>query len=190
MMYHYNTELFHFGVLGQKWGIRRFQNPDGTLTEAGKRHYSKDTHKADIIYEVRHPERMLGVEAHRQYKINQYQSEIEEIKDTSYADNRDDYEEYVNDRFMYITGYRPDEMGVDYKTAAKQVETADVNELEAKIFAYSHASYRSIHQSFRLESIKPSVDEFVLEYMPTYIDEALPDKIGTLGMKWKNGRTE
>ena len=31
--------LEHFGILGQKWGIRRFQNPDGSLTEEGKRRY-------------------------------------------------------------------------------------------------------------------------------------------------------
>lgn len=35
-----SKELYHFGIEGQKWGIRRFQNPDGTLTEAGKRRYS------------------------------------------------------------------------------------------------------------------------------------------------------
>lgn len=32
--------LEHFGILGQKWGVRRFQNEDGTLTEAGKQRYS------------------------------------------------------------------------------------------------------------------------------------------------------
>lgn len=35
----YPNELMHYGILGQKWGIRRYQNPDGTLTEAGKRRY-------------------------------------------------------------------------------------------------------------------------------------------------------
>lgn len=30
-------ELYHHGILGMHWGIRRYQNPDGSLTPAGKR---------------------------------------------------------------------------------------------------------------------------------------------------------
>ena len=36
--YNYNT-LCHHGIKGQKWGIRRFQNEDGTLTAAGRKRY-------------------------------------------------------------------------------------------------------------------------------------------------------
>ena len=32
-------ELYHHGILGQKWGVRRYQNEDGTLTPAGKKRY-------------------------------------------------------------------------------------------------------------------------------------------------------
>lgn len=35
----WDTELYHHGIKGQKWGIRRFQNPDGSLTAAGQKRY-------------------------------------------------------------------------------------------------------------------------------------------------------
>lgn len=33
--------LCHHGILGMKWGVRRYQNSDGTLTDAGKKRYSE-----------------------------------------------------------------------------------------------------------------------------------------------------
>ena len=35
----YSDELYHHGILGQKWGVRRYQNSDGTLTAMGKVRY-------------------------------------------------------------------------------------------------------------------------------------------------------
>lgn len=40
--YNYTNELYHFGIKGQRWGIRRYQNNDGSLTSAGRKRYSDD----------------------------------------------------------------------------------------------------------------------------------------------------
>lgn len=37
----FTDELYHHGVKGQKWGIRRYRNEDGSLTAAGQRRYGK-----------------------------------------------------------------------------------------------------------------------------------------------------
>ena len=34
-----SDELYHYGVKGMRWGVRRYQNEDGSLTNRGKRHY-------------------------------------------------------------------------------------------------------------------------------------------------------
>lgn len=36
------SELYHWGIKGMKWGVRRYQNKDGTLTPAGKKRYAED----------------------------------------------------------------------------------------------------------------------------------------------------
>ena len=39
-------DLKHYGIPGQKWGVRRFQNEDGTLTSAGQKKQLRDEDKA------------------------------------------------------------------------------------------------------------------------------------------------
>ncbi len=41
-------DLRHWGIKGMKWGVRRYQNADGTLTAAGKKRYSNSENVRDI----------------------------------------------------------------------------------------------------------------------------------------------
>ena len=49
----YSYELYHHGIKGMKWGVRRFQNKDGSLTNAGKKRYS-EAEKTDAKTKVTH----------------------------------------------------------------------------------------------------------------------------------------
>lgn len=44
----YEYELYHHGIKGMKWGVRRYQNADGSLTSAGKRRYDVENARAEV----------------------------------------------------------------------------------------------------------------------------------------------
>jgi hypothetical protein len=50
-------ELYHYGIKGMRWGVRRYQNPDGSLTQEGKRRAAKENKKA-YKKANKHPEKL------------------------------------------------------------------------------------------------------------------------------------
>ena len=51
--YIYEDELYHHGIKGQKWGNRKYQNADGSLTEAGKKRYGYGEKRGTIRNETK-----------------------------------------------------------------------------------------------------------------------------------------
>lgn len=49
----YDQDLYHYGIKGMKWGIRRYQNKDGTLTSKGKKRYEKSNDNSNDEDEIK-----------------------------------------------------------------------------------------------------------------------------------------
>lgn len=73
-----NGELYHWGIKGMKWGQRRYQNKDGSLTKAGKKRYAQEEAK------LKDREKFIkGREkaASRQAKLNSKKAELDARED-------------------------------------------------------------------------------------------------------------
>ncbi len=80
----YSDELYHHGIKNQKWGLRRYQNEDGSLTALGRIHYGVGKARDAVVkaYKRKHPSLMsddeLTAEINRQKRLNELKKAKEE----------------------------------------------------------------------------------------------------------------
>lgn len=68
-------DIYHHGIQGMKWGIRRYQNKDGTLTNAGKKRY--DSELAKVKYE----QKVLANRKRTAAKLSKLDAEKQKLAD-------------------------------------------------------------------------------------------------------------
>lgn len=101
----YSNELYHHGIKGQKWGVRRYQNSDGSLTEAGQKRYNKGVkilekkYKREYMRDTR-KERFSELKNSKRDKDGTYSDkELDKILNRQYKDA----EKYVKDKMSKVT---------------------------------------------------------------------------------------
>lgn len=85
-----NDELRHYGIKGMKWGVRRFQNKDGSLTPSGKKRYRDD----DIV--IKKGSRYRHISGKREINLNDKETYLYD------PNNKHDKKVYEGAYSMYI----------------------------------------------------------------------------------------
>lgn len=81
-----SNELCHFGTKGMKWGVRRYQNKDGSLTPAGKKRYDKEMDKLKA-----EKKKLVNEERTRKKldKLDKMKSDVDALKKKGKSDDSD-----------------------------------------------------------------------------------------------------
>lgn len=110
-----NKELTHHGIKGMRWGIRRYQNKDGTLTAKGKKRYSAEMEK------LKEKERVLKNKQRTQAKIDRLLKKSQEL---------DELEKSLDPKKKSVQdGSEPTSKSVSSKTKLPKVDSLSNDEL-------------------------------------------------------------
>ena len=129
------TYLAHHGVKGQRWGVRRFQNPDGSLTEKGKRRMKTLQGKSDKLdakkAKLNSPRNMV--------KLSQYKS-LSADRHAAANQHKADEDFYRNKASYALTNHGS-------KVATKKADKAHTKYVQEAKKAAEYDDYITKHQN-------------------------------------------
>ena len=128
MKYSTASYLMHYGVTGQKWGVRRYQNPDGSLTPEGRQHYGL----GDLDYNARYSGDKKSAKKAYKAERKKLRNKVFDAYDIDEKEWDDDYakldkDENIGDHHEYRNAEKElfetsDKMYSSYEAGLKEVD--------------------------------------------------------------------
>lgn len=132
-----DDELAHHGIKGQRWGIRRYQNEDGSLKDAGKARYIKSTLKRN---EIRYGEENSQRQIHKE-KMDRYNTKASKAKEKGNSEKANKLTAKANEHKKLMNSSIKEMKSAEsanWKTIAKAVENGyDIGIGSGKSIYYS-----------------------------------------------------
>ncbi len=168
----YPNELYHHGIKGQKWGVRRFQNPDGSLTTAGKRRYlirPKDVNNQNFVDQQAQQAHQQAIQAHQQ-AINDAnfaaqqaheQAVQQAVNDANFATQQASMTTFMMPMMFGKKGKKADNKPIKLTDAEKEriINSGDPAELSKIVDSLSMDEYRSALQRVEMNQRLKNYEE-------------------------------
>lgn len=136
MNYTYEDELKHFGVRGMKWGVRRYQNYDGSYTQAGLKRYRSSLDSYERAKE-KHRDAKAKYKSGKasKYDVQYSKARVKETKKRL----KKDYKHLKEDKLA-------DEGKILYKKGVRITSNAKITSAIAKAAAYASIGSEVAHR--------------------------------------------
>lgn len=178
-----NTYLAHHGVKGMKWGIRRYQNADGSLTNKGKKKYLKGTgvdhmgretytlsrkgrkynrkeyekvqrYKDSTLYNVKKVDKSFDKNLEQYKKYSQNQDEFHRKEYRKYIFNQGEYKGKDKEQYKHMVGQKLDKSSEYKKVEASKIKAYNAVRRSLNKAAAQHPLYNKTYKEIDTGSPK------------------------------------
>lgn len=155
-----NSWLAHHGVKGQKWGVRRYQNDDGSLTALGRQRYG-----GQKIYRSTTVRKLLAPELRDKYSL----SKLQEHSARKHAQKQRAYA----DKLRSKTGNVDKLAEYDAQKAEKKHEAISARNANRKAYAQRASTEKLFIQNYLLTSVGGNMYREARSRGESYVDTAV-----------------